>query len=152
LGRRQRGELTPLPKRIILINLIQEAYARGARLYKTCTEAELSKRTYRRWYRDGKIQTDLRSTAVKPEPANKLSDDERQRILDTCNQAEFTSLPPSQIVPTLLDEGIYIASESTFYRVLKSNAQQNRRGRSQNIIKRSKPMAYVADAPNKVWS
>lgn len=61
-------------------------------------------------------------------------------------------MPPSQIVPTLLDDGIYIGSESTFYRVLKANGQLNRRGRSQSIIKRSKPAAYVADAPNKVWS
>jgi putative transposase len=152
LGGRQRGELTPLPKRITLVDLIQEAYAHGARLYKACAEAELSKRTYRRWYRAGKVQADLRPSAVRQEPANKLSDDEEKLILATSNEARFASLPPSQIVPTLLDEGVYIASESSFYRVLKANAQLNRRGRSQSITKRSKPDAYVADGPNKVWS
>ena len=152
MGGRQRGELTPLSKRITLVNLIQEAYAHGARLYKACAEVELSKRTYRRWYRAGKVQADLRPSAVRLEPANKLSDDEREQILLTSNEDRFASLPPSQIVPTLLDEGVYIASESSFYRVLKANAQLNRRGRSQKVTKRSKPYAYVADSPNKVWS
>lgn len=134
------------------MNLIQAAQTSGARLDMACEEAMLSKRTYRRWYQAGKIHADLRPAATRPEPANKLTDVERQRILDKCNEPEFASLPPSQIVPTLLDEGVYIASESTFYRVLKTNAQVNRRGRSQSVTKRSKPVAYVADAPNKVWS
>ena len=152
MGGRQRGELTPLPKRKTLVDLIQEAYAHGARLYKACAEAELSKRTYRRWYQAGKVQADLRPSTVRTEPANKLNEEERKLILKICSEARFASLPPSQIVPTLLDEGIYIASESSFYRVLKANAQLNRRGRSQNTTKRSKPAAYVADMPNKVWS
>jgi putative transposase len=92
-----------LPKRITLVDLIQEAYAHGARLYKACAEAELSKRTYRRWYRAGKVQADLRPSAVRQEPANKLSDDEEKLILATSNETRFASLPPSQIVPTLLD-------------------------------------------------
>lgn len=152
MGGRQRGELTPLPKRISLVNLIQEAYAHGARLYKACAEAELSKRTYRRWYRDGKIQADLRPITVKPEPANKLTEHERQQVLDVCNESRFASSPPSQIVPTLLDEGVYIASESTYYRVLKANELVNQRGRSRHITPRSKPEAYQAKGPNEIWS
>ncbi|WP_416221768.1 IS3 family transposase [Shewanella sp. YLB-07] len=152
VGGRQRGELTPLVERLRLVNLILEAQTSGARLDMACEEAMLSKRTYRRWYHAGKVQADLRPMVTRPEPANKLSNVERQQVLDKCNEPAFASLPSSQIVPTLLDEGIYIASESTFYRVLKANAQLNRRGRSQSITKRSKPAAYVADAPNKVWS
>jgi putative transposase len=110
--------------------LIQEAYATGARHYKACAEAELSKRTYRRWYRAGSVQADLRPTAFRPEPANKLKEHEREQTLAVCNKPEYASLPPSQIVPTLLDKGIYIASEASFYRVLDANDQLNHRGRS----------------------
>ena len=152
MGGRQRGELTPLTKRIEVVNLIQEAYAHGARLYKACAEAELSKRTYRRWYRAGKVHADLRPTANRAEPANKLTENERQQVLEVCNEPRFASLPPSQIVPTLLDEGVYIASESTYYRVLKDHKQSNHRGRSRPATVRSKPEAYQAQGPNEIWS
>ena len=152
MGGRQRGELTPLDKRIKLVELIHEAHDSGARLDKACEVAVLSKRTYRRWYRAGKVQADLRASAVRPEPANKLTEDERQQVLATCNEARFSSLPPSQIVPTLLDEGVYIASESTYYRVLKANKLSNHRGRSRHNTTRSKPNAYQAKGPNEVWS
>ena len=152
MGGRQRGELTPLKKRIKIVELIREARDSGARLDKACEVAVLSKRTYRRWYRAGKVQADLRSTAERPKPANKLTENERQQVLATCNEERFSSLPPSQIVPTLLDEGVYIASESTYYRVLKANKLSNHRGRSRQVTTRSKPMAYQAKGPNEIWS
>jgi putative transposase len=117
-----------------------------------CDVAALSKRTYRRWYSDGKIRTDKRTTVVRPNPKNKLTELERQMILATCNEFRFASLPPSQIVPPLLDEGVYIASESSYYRVLKANNQLNRRGRSREPVARSKPEAFEAKGPNEVWS
>ena len=52
-------------------------------------------------------------------PGNRLSEEERKVILETCNAPEHADLPPSQIVPRLADEGIYLASESSFYRVLR---------------------------------
>ncbi|EDQ01293.1 putative transposase [Shewanella benthica KT99] len=152
MGRRQRGELTPLAERVKLVELIREAHHSGARLDKACEVASVSKRTYRRWYSAGKVQAGRRATAVRPEPANKLTKHERQQVLDVCNESRFASLPPSQIVPTLLDEGVYIASESTYYRVLKANEQVNHRGRSRHITARSKPEAYQAKGPNEIWS
>lgn len=152
MGGRKRGELTPLPIRQKLIALIQEACRSGARLDRACQEIPLSKRTYRRWHKDGETQEDKRPTAVRPTPANKLSEEERQKILAACNQDEYASLPPSQIVPSLLDKGVYIASEASFYRVLKQNNQLNRRGRERPIQKRSKPRSYTASKPNQVWS
>ncbi len=117
-----------------------------------CDAAGLSKRTYRRWYKAGNIQTDKRATAVRPAPANKLTEHERQQILEVCNEARFASLPPSQIVPTLLDEGVYIASESSYYRVLKANEQSHHRGRTRQVMARSKPKAYTAKSPNEIGS
>ncbi len=80
MGGRQRGELTSLDKRIKIVELIREAHNSGARLDKACEVAVLSKRTYRRWYRAGKVQADLRATAVRPKPANKLTEGERQQV------------------------------------------------------------------------
>jgi len=141
-----------LNERISLIELVREARSNGARLDMACEAAALSKRTYRRWYKAGKIQTDKRATAIRPEPANKLKEYENQQIVDVCNEARFSSLPPSQIVPTLLDEGVYIASEASFYRVLRVNEQSNHRGRSRQSAVRSKPKAYAATGPNQIWS
>ena len=61
-------------------------------------------------------------------------------------------MPPCEIVPALADEGEYIASESTFYRILHEEKMQNHRGRSQKPGKHGKPISYTATAPNQVWT
>lgn len=66
-----------------------------------------------------------------------------------CNSPEFASLPPNVIVPTLADRGTYIASESTFYRVLKSANQLTKRSRE---CQYKQPDVLRAVAPNQVWS
>jgi len=132
--------------------LIQEAFQSGCRIENACEEAQISLRTYRRWYQDGEVLEDKRPTAQRPEPMNKLSDDERNTIVEICNRPEYASLPPTQIVPTLLDKGEYIASESSFYRVLKSVGQLSSRGRQRSRHKTSKPTSYTATGPNEVFS
>lgn len=114
--------------------------------------ANISLSTYKRWYKAGKVQADGRIDATRPEPTNKMSCDERALILSTCNSDEFKDLPPTQIVPTLLDRGIYIGSESTFYRVLREAGQNNHRGRMSSRQKRALPETYDADGPNQLWS
>jgi transposase InsO family protein len=81
-----------------------------------------------------------------------LSEEERQAILDVCNEEQYASLPPTQIVPSLLDQGVYLASEASFYRVLKSHSQLNHRGRSQSPKRLFKPTSFAATGPNQVWS
>ncbi|HEY5714925.1 MAG TPA: IS3 family transposase, partial [Psychromonas sp.] len=95
---------------------------------------------------------DKRPSADKPEPKNKLSQAERESILEVCNSAKYASLPPSQIVPSLLDDGVYIASLSTFYRMLRQVGQLAHRGRSKVRNKVSKPTTYTANKANEVWS
>lgn len=95
---------------------------------------------------------DKRPHALKPEPKNKLTQAERDEILLVCNEQRFASLPPSQIVPTLLDEGTYIASTSTFYRTLKQAGQLKHRGNSKPKKGTVAPTTYVASKPNEVWS
>lgn len=65
---------------------------------------------------------------------------------------EYVDLPPSQIVPALADRGLYIASESTMYRILRNEKMQVHRGRSKPPEKRKYPKTHVANAPNEVWT
>ena len=143
--------MTSAPERKAVITLIQEAHVAGARLVCACAEAGISLRTYRRWYRDGMVQQDKRPIAIRPTPANKLSVQERAAILDQCNHPKYSHLPPSQIVPDLLDHGVYIASESSFYRVLSERGQLHHRGRSQAPQHRRKPTTHLAYGPCEVW-
>jgi putative transposase len=107
-------------------------------------------RTYQRWTEEGAVKTDERPTAARPTPANKLSEQERKRLLEVANSPEFSSLPPSQIVPALADKGQYLASEATFYRVLKEADQLQHRGRSK--ARKPRPLStHCATAPNQVW-
>ena len=122
------------------VELIDEAVTAGARQHKACASLELSARTYQRWTQDVAVLSDARPSAERPVPSNKLSVEERQVILAVSNSPTFRSLPPSQIVPILADEGRYLASESTFYRVLREAEQQHHRGRSK--APQHKPLEY----------
>lgn len=133
--------------------MIREAEAAGSRLSPACDELGITLRTFQRWVRDGDdaVAADSRPTSVRPEPANKLSEDERTEILAVANSEEFASLPPSQIVPTLADRGMYVASESSFYRVLKAASQLQHRGKAKRPSGRV-ATSHCATAPNQVWS
>ena len=95
---------------------------------------------------------DKRPKAVKSAPPNKLTQNERQSILTVCNSEEFATLPPSQIVPILADRGEYIASESSFYRVLKAHNMLQHRGRAKARTGHKRPTSYRAKKANEVWS
>src|SRR5690606_1822695 len=131
---------------------INEAVAAGARQARACDEAGISVRTLQRWCEGGDVKADGRPDALRPTPVNKLSQAEREQIVEVCNQPVYASLPPSQIVPRLADEGEYLASESSFYRTLKQADQLHARGRAKKRLK-PKPLAtHVAKAANQVWS
>ena len=72
-------------------------------------------------------------------------------MLKIANSPEFRNLSPNQIVPALADEGIYVASESTFYRILRK-AKLNAHRSASKPPRRKKPREQVAEAPNCVWS
>jgi len=142
--------MIPLTDRCHAIELIYEAVAAGARQNKACAILEISSRTYQRWTQEDTVSSDRRPDARRPAPVNKLSPEEREEILTASNSPAFRSLPPSQIVPALADEGRYLASESTFYRVLREANQQHHRGRSE-APQRKAPSTHCAAGPNQVW-
>jgi putative transposase len=143
--------MTALPQRQQLIADILEAQSTGARLALACAELGLSVRSFERWRQSGEIRPDGRPLATRPEPAHKLTPEERQRILETCHEPRFVDLPPAQIVPQLADEGTYLASESSFYRVLRQARQQHHRGRSRAPVK-TEPARHIARGSNEIWS
>ena len=135
------------------VMLIDEAVHSGARRCKACEEIGIKERTYYRWTKQNQEKgsfEDLRPTAERPEPVNKLTPQERQEISDIVSSPEYSSMPPCEIVPALADKGKYIASESTFYRVLREERMQNHRGRSVEPVHR--PIStHVATGPNQVY-
>lgn len=135
-----------------MIGWLNEASDAGARKGKAAQELGLSLRTVQRWVEGDEVKADQRPHAQRPTPQNALSDRERGRILAVCNQPEYASLPPSQIVPRLADKGQYIASESSFYRVLNEAGQLNHRGRSKERKPGKIPTTHRATEANQVWS
>lgn len=75
---------------------------------------------------------------------------EEQRLLETVNSPRFRDLSPKQIVPLLADEGTYIASESTIYRLLRRRDPMAHRGRARPATHR-RPEEVIASQPNQVW-
>ena len=129
--------------------LIDEAVAAGARLEKACEVLGLSGRTVERWRAEDDGGRDGRD-GPKHAPPHELSAAEKAKILQVANSPEFRDKSPRQIVPTLADRGEYVASESSFYRVLKEAGQLAHRGRARRPSA-SRPRELVASAPNTVW-
>lgn len=84
-------------------------------------------------------------------PANKLSDEEIGLVLDVQRSPRFVDLSPAQVFHVLLDEGTYLASVSSFYRVLRAQGEVRERRRQATHPPRVRP-ELVARAPNVVWS
>jgi putative transposase len=84
-------------------------------------------------------------------PANKLTAEERKKVIAYATSSEFMNKTPWEIVPSLADKGIYIACEATFYRILKQEKMLAHRGRSAPRT-HTPPPPLVAIKPNQVWS
>ena len=131
------------------VTLIDEAHSSGARKSRACEVLEISVRTYYRWGNGG--FDDGRQRRIQT-PTNQLSGAERQAVIDCSNSPDNQSLSPRQIVPRLADKGEYLASESTFYRILREKKQINHRGRSAKVTVVSQPKEYIATGPNELYS
>lgn len=146
-----RGRLTDLGHRRSTLKLINNAMGSGARLTAVCDILKISPRTIQRWRHQTAGGDRRKKAAAKRVPANKLTQSERGKILQICNQAEFANMAPNQIVPTLADQGSYVASESSFYRILRQEKQLVRRGRAK-APGHKRPDAIEATGANQLWS
>ena len=87
----------------------------------------------------------------RPTPARALCDTERERVLDTLACARFVDRSPAEVVATLLDEGRYLCSERTMYRILAANQPVRERRKQLTHPNYTKP-ELVATGPNQTWS
>jgi putative transposase len=127
--------------------MIEEAIANGSRHDIACNDVGIDIKTHKRW----KVDLEDKRKGPSTVPANKLTLVEIQEIIQVSTSAEYVDLPPSQIVPSLADKGIYIASESSFYKVLKEKELLEHRGKSKKQT-HNRPAPLVALGPNQIYS
>jgi putative transposase len=136
----------------MLIKCIEEAHEHGARYQKACENIGITIRTYQRWKSQGKATDDLRSSSGNHHrPTHALTETERAKVLKVVNQQEYRNLSPNQIVPILAEQGQYLCSESTMYRILRKEKQLTHRELTAPKTPRPKPH-LEADGPCQVWS
>ena len=132
--------------------MIDESTESGASLIKACKIIHVSPRTIQRYRKESEIKADGRiASGTTKIPINKLSEEERNEILNLVNQPEFANSTPNQIVPILADRGEYIGSESTIYRILRENAQLAHRGKAKAATQYKMEPIEIS-SPNKLWS
>ena len=133
-----------------IIGYVEQARASGARQSRACQAIGISAKTFQRWVKpdnqqDGRLE-------ARHAPKNKLTEFEYQRIIQVANEPAYADLPPSKIVPLLADEGRYLASESSFYRILSAENQLQHRQKSKPSRQIKKPRALTATAANQLYS
>ena len=90
-------------------------------------------------------------TAKRPEPPLALSEGEEQQVLDVLHEPRFRDFPPAYVYTTLLDEGVYLCSIRTMYRILARHDEVHERRRQVSRPHYEKP-ELLATGPNQVWS
>lgn len=135
--------------RALILKLVRDCVASGSRQGKACELLGISERRLQRWILL-KGREDQRY-GPKTQPANKLTLVEQSHIVAVATSKEYRDMSPHQIIPKLADKGTYIASESSFYRVLKANSLLTHRGKSKpkNM---ARPRAHETFAPRELFS
>ncbi len=110
-----------------------------------CGALGVSRATYYR------RQSPPASRQPRPTPPRALSADERVRVLEVLDSPRFVDRSPEYVVATLLEEGKYLCSPRTMYRILDERAPVRERRNQRKHPEYSKP-ELVATAPNQVWS
>jgi len=132
-----------------VLALVAEAVERGSRQHTACEIVGVTARTLQRWQRPETAADGRRGPSAAPR--HTLSQGERAQIVALAARPEFCNVSPHQIVPRLADRGEYLASESSFYRVLKAELLLAHRGRT-TPAHRARPRAYEVTAPRMLFS
>lgn len=128
------------------IDLVKQAGASGAGRAASCAVLDISLRTLERWEKcpDQGDQRRGPDTVC----GHALSEKEKQAIMAVSNSSAYRDLSPWQIVARLADQGMYLGSQSSFYRVLKQNHQLSHRQQSKPPVhSRPKDQSAVTDLP-----
>lgn len=132
-----------------MLQLVDEAVHDGARECAACSLLGISVRTVQRWRSFGPGGDRRRGPIARP--ANRLTVAEEEQVIETANLPEFRDLSPKQIVPALADAGRYVASESTFYRLLRRSGLRRHRAASKPPT-HHRPPERVTTGANQIWS
>ncbi len=133
--------------------IINEAIEAGCVVARARKEAGIDGRTFRRSTATGNAQViaDARPEATRPLPSNRLTDQDLARVHASCHEPRLADIQPSQIVPGLADEGIYLGSEATYHRVVHESNGQHERGCARR--RTTKPLStHRATGPSQLWS
>jgi len=114
---------------------------------QACAGLDIPRSSY---YRATRPPRSKPKTARPPSP-RVLSNEERREVLATLNSERFHDQSPAEIYAALLDEGVYVCSERTMYRILQSEGQAKERRNQQPHLPYATPR-LAASAPNQVWS
>ena len=131
-----------------ILKMLDAAMAAGARLERACSILGVSVRTVQRWRAmDG---GEDRRHGPKSTPHNKLTQSEEEQIVKVVKATKYADLSPRQLVPKLASDGVYLASEATFYRIMHRRRLISHRQRSRPPVAR--PRALTATGPGQVLS
>jgi len=134
----------------LILGSIAAAQSAGARLAQACRVVGISARTVERWHHQPNGED--RRHGPHRRPSNALTPAEQAQILNVMSSSRYAHLPPRQLVPCLADEGLYLASESTLYRLQRRlGLRKQKRSISRTGVTRASTV-HRACKPNQVWS
>jgi transposase InsO family protein len=129
------------------MDLVEDFAEPGVSMVAACASLGVSRATLYRGTQPG-LAPRMRERVPSP---RRLSDEERQAILDVMHSQEFVDQPPMEVYAKLLSRGVYLASIRTFYRVLAELGESKER-RNQRLPRQYVKPSLTATAPNQVWS
>jgi len=134
--------------RVHILEAVSEAQRAGATRTAAAQAVGVTLRSLQRWETsprdDGRRNNRFAHSSA-------LEQAERTEVVSIACSPEFRDRSPKQIVPALADKGRYVASESTFYRILRQAGLLVHRGKAR-VPERERPDELTATAPNQVWT
>ena len=134
----------------MMLAALAEAQATGARLRAACAVIGISARTIERWRRRPHEADGRRGPRRRP--GNALTSGEVAQVLTVMTSTRYSHLSPKQLVPRLADAGVYLASESTMYRLRRRLQRETRRPPLRRTEGTRGAVVHRATGPNQVWS
>lgn len=125
-----------------------ESLAESVGIQSACTALEINRACFYRW--QARRKSSLPEIS-RPRPPLALSTGERQKAIDLLDSERFMDQAPRAVYATLLDEGIYICSVRTMYRILAAEGEVRERRNQRQHPQYIKP-ELLATKPNQVWS
>ena len=134
----------------MILAAISEAQTSGARIASACRLVGISARTIDRWRADPEAAD--RRCGPHRRPRNALSAAEEAQVVTVLTSSRYAGVSPKQLVPQLADEGLYLASESTMYRVQRRRGLRTKKPSTTRTHVTRATTVHRATGANQVWS